>query len=268
MKAQCPNCQTRFKAPDSYAGKTVKCLKCKNSFTIELPEPEKISLPVPLNVLPILPTKHRGNFFIKLWNNSPVVFRNAFLATLGVLSALLFAYYVIRVPKFVSKGTTSQEQKAEIMPASSSDMRLAACIVLQHYMFKFDTLSAARVKAANEFLHDEAGLYAFLSVIKITESQLEDLYLQVHKLKMPDDNTSQICYQNLLNAIDTEYAFQKSMLPLLQNPDNLRIKSNFNELSEKAIATYNKASILTIGSLSEIDPDLWKKMCYIYNNKP
>jgi len=30
---------------------------------------------------------------IKVWNNSPIAFRNAFLATLGVISALIITYY-------------------------------------------------------------------------------------------------------------------------------------------------------------------------------
>ena len=32
MKTQCPHCKAKFKAPNEYKDKKVKCLKCKESF--------------------------------------------------------------------------------------------------------------------------------------------------------------------------------------------------------------------------------------------
>ncbi|MDD5134262.1 MAG: hypothetical protein PHP01_02470 [Phycisphaerae bacterium] len=269
MKTQCPNCKAEFKVPEHYLGKKVKCLKCKNSFIIGLPklEPEQTPVPVPLNNLPPIPAKQKDNFFVKLWHGSPIAFRTAFLATLGVISALAFAYYLMSAPKFLNKNASMQNTEASSNRyISSSGYKLAGCIVLLNYVSEFQVLANARANAAREFdLGDEVGLYGFLSVIKITESQLEDLYLKVHKLNMSDDMGLQSCYKSLLNAIDTEYAFQKSMLPIIQNPDDLQIRADFQELSKKAVenSTFATTSILTL--LYSVDEGLYEKICYTWN---
>jgi hypothetical protein len=231
------------------------------------PQPEKVPVSVPLNIPIVLPSKQKDNLFIRLWNNSPVYFRNSFLATLGVISALVFAYYVMNIPKIINKEATSQIRKSGIISDSSSDMKLATCIVLLNYNFQFETLSHARASAAQN-IQDELGLYAFLAVIKVTESQLEELYMKVHKLNIPNDKALQTCYQTLLEAIDTEYAFQKSMLSYSQNPDSLRIKSNIHELSEKTIDKGTDATMSVIALLSETDHELFEKIVYIWNTAP
>ena len=258
MNVQCPNCQAKFKAPDHYNSKKVKCSKCSHSFIAEPFQPIVEKIPA---------SKRKDNIFIRLWNGSPVYFRNSFLATLGVISALVFAYYLMNIPKFVSKGTISQEQKAEIMPASSSDMKLAACVVLLNYGFQLETISNIRVNAAQNLQdkQDELGLYAFLAVIKVTESQLEELYMKVHNLNVPNDKTVQTCYQTLLEAINAEYAFQKSLLSYSQNPDNLQIKSNIHELSKKTINKGTDATMSMMNLLSETDNELFKKIVYVWN---
>lgn len=106
MKVQCPNCQTFLKVPERYIGKRAKCLKCNHSFVIDLPPTPAMSQKAPL-------PKSKDNIFIKLWSGSPVYFRNSFLATLGIISALVFAYYMMTILKTVSKESV-QEAKSSI----------------------------------------------------------------------------------------------------------------------------------------------------------
>jgi len=255
MKAQCPNCQTRFKAPDSYAGKTVKCLKCKNSFTIELPkpEPEKISLPVPLNTLPVPPIKQRGNFFIKLWNNSPVAFRTAFLATLGVLSALLFAYYVIRVPKFVSEKTTSiTTQTSSIQTAHPQNLqKLAAIIILNAYVWKYDELYWFEVKAMDQFIAT-ANPSFMVAFSKTMELQLATLYTKIYNLKLPQEEKIQLCHKYLLDAVETDCKLQKKVQSFMTYSDSL----SGAESGKISANKHNKALESCWLLLDEIDPEL------------
>ncbi len=265
MKIQCPTCQAKFKAPDSYVDKKVKCLKCKNFFVIEPPKTDPTFPDLPKLANKLIPSVHPQNLFAKLWNGSPVYYKNSFLATLGVLSALAFAYYFMSIPKFLNKSTIMQEPKTDII-SSSSDLNFAMCFVLQGYIYKLDTLCNVRANAARDFdLKNNAGLHSFLSVVQITKSQLEDLYLQAYKLNIPDNGNLQSCYQSLLNAINTESAFQKSITSYFQNPDSAEAKLKFEELSKKTFidTTLAKTSILML--LMQTDANLYEKVSNVWS---
>jgi uncharacterized protein YbaP (TraB family) len=95
--------------------------------------------------------------------------------------------------------------------------------------------------------------------------QLEELNTQVHRLKIPDDEDLQSCYQSLLDGINTENAFQKSITSYLQNPANLSAKSDFEKLSKETFIdnTLARTSILTL--LLRTNADLYEKISYVWN---
>lgn len=104
MKAQCPHCKTIQEAPDDATGKRARCKSCRDTFVIINEYEERV---VPDIDPSTLPTKtRRANFFTRVWSGIPGPFKTAFLATLGVVSALLFAWYVVRVPNWFTRPPT------------------------------------------------------------------------------------------------------------------------------------------------------------------
>ena len=112
MKIKCPNCQTVQKAPDDSAGKRARCKSCRDTFIIlgeyippvvvpvaDLPDPDDI--PITVDARP--PKDRSGNILSRAWIGIPGPFKTSFLATLGVVSALLFAWYVLPVSRMLHK---------------------------------------------------------------------------------------------------------------------------------------------------------------------
>lgn len=87
MNTQCPKCKKVFALPKEYKGQQIKCPRCKETFVPQ--KFKKSPIVVPSN----LPRKS-GNLLGKIWNNSPVAYRTGFLATLGVITALLLSIYI------------------------------------------------------------------------------------------------------------------------------------------------------------------------------
>lgn len=88
MKTRCAHCGFLFKAPDLYKDSVVKCPKCGKKFAAA--EYHRPPIVVPTNALPAA-----GNFLTNGWQKCPTAFKNGFLATFGVLMAIivfLFAY--------------------------------------------------------------------------------------------------------------------------------------------------------------------------------
>lgn len=97
MKFTCPHCQKEYDLDNAHSGQKARCKKCHQIFIIH----EIIQIH-PSNIAQQDPVKHLTetvkiktvNSAKRIWNHSPVQFRNAFLATFGVLSALLITLYI------------------------------------------------------------------------------------------------------------------------------------------------------------------------------
>jgi hypothetical protein len=75
----CPICAEKIEVPDSLAGQSLNCPSCNKSAIIpKICSKEKIK-------------KKAANVFIRIWKNSPAPFRIAFLATMGVICAVLIS---------------------------------------------------------------------------------------------------------------------------------------------------------------------------------
>ena len=116
MKVQCPNCQKIQNAPDDSVGKRARCKSCRDTFVIineytppqivplgDLPDPDDI--PITVDAPP--PKDRSDNIFARAWIGIPGPFITSFLATLGVVSALLFAWYVVRIPAWFNRPPTA-----------------------------------------------------------------------------------------------------------------------------------------------------------------
>ncbi len=118
MKTKCPHCNTLQKAPDNATGREALCRSCREKFTIteytppvivpmaDLPSPADLDdIPITVDAPP--PKDRSGNILSRAWLGIPAPFKTSFLATLGVVSALLFAWYVVRVPKWFNPPPTA-----------------------------------------------------------------------------------------------------------------------------------------------------------------
>ena len=87
---KCSKCGEQLEAPQSLAGQSVECPKCNLH--------EKVPTPiVPLDSIDG-PKKASRNFLAASWHSIPKPFKNTFLGTLGIISALwLFLFLVVNL---------------------------------------------------------------------------------------------------------------------------------------------------------------------------
>lgn len=125
MKFSCPHCNKQYDHPNATAGKKAKCRKCKNIFIIPITI-NSVESPSPLPVEKIVPTKitlaqktllTAGK---RMWNNAPLPFRNAFLGTLGVLSAIMITWMLYGK----ATGRTSQINTMENITSEMAQLGL------------------------------------------------------------------------------------------------------------------------------------------------
>jgi hypothetical protein len=97
MDFQCPNCNVRYKNKVAKPGQKAKCKVCKSIFRIPL----SIELPAESPILSPPATeqfkKAKQTAMVavrRIWTNAPGPFRNAFLATCGVLSSLMVTWFI------------------------------------------------------------------------------------------------------------------------------------------------------------------------------
>jgi len=82
----CSKCGEQLEAPQSIAGQTLKCPRCGLHEIV--PTPSIVKGTVEKS------KKATNTFLIKVWENTPKPFKNAFLATVGVVAAVLLSYFV------------------------------------------------------------------------------------------------------------------------------------------------------------------------------
>ena len=186
MKVQCPNCNTIQNAPDDSVGKRALCKSCRQKFTIteytppvilpvaDLPDPDDI--PITVDAPP--PKDRSDNIFARAWIGIPGPFKTSFLATLGVVSALLFAWYTLPVSRILHKS-----------PDPANGAVLAKCIE------DFGGLFALRlVVLSGSATNDPATSYATTDcVIHVIQSRLKSSRLpttdpDLHDLQLAVNN--------------------------------------------------------------------------------
>ncbi len=185
MKTKCPHCNTVQKAPDEAAGREALCKSCRKKFTIteyappvivpvaDLPNPDDI--PITVDAPP--PKDRSGNILSRAWLGIPAPFKTSFLATLGVVSALLFAWYVLPVSRMLHKS-----------PDPATGVVLAKCIEDFGGLFtlRLVVLAGAATKdAATTVATTECVMHVIQSHLKssrlpTTDPDLHDLQLAVN----------------------------------------------------------------------------------------
>ena len=79
---KCSQCGEKLEAPESLQGSSLKCPMCKTATKIPKHKPSKQV------------ARKTGNLLIHIWDNSPAPFKTAFLATLGVFTAVFVGWLV------------------------------------------------------------------------------------------------------------------------------------------------------------------------------
>ncbi len=112
MKVQCPHCSKTLSVPDAYKGQKIRCKDCNKSLMANPIKPENTKpFIAPLPVQPHPEPNPQKGMLAKIWSGSPVAFRTAFLATLGVVSALLFTWYTIDISRLVTSRLNSNKTR-------------------------------------------------------------------------------------------------------------------------------------------------------------
>ncbi len=146
MKTQCPNCKAVQDVPAEYIGKDVTCRRCNELFVAE-----KFKKP-PIVIPPVLPST--GNFITKAWKRTPIAFKTSFLATLGVITALLLTFYLygnvlVKTSRSDIQGVKSQLFKEKLFPVNQ---------------FGKSGVLRGRILDEYKFVPDASQPYPYLSV--------------------------------------------------------------------------------------------------------
>ncbi|HIJ71281.1 MAG TPA: hypothetical protein HPP87_07955 [Planctomycetes bacterium] len=94
MKTQCPHCKSFYAVPRGYTGGKITCKACGQRFVVAKYKKPPVVVPSYLFKKAQFLLSREG-LIARLWTLSPAPFRNAFLATLGVMTALVVGWYVI-----------------------------------------------------------------------------------------------------------------------------------------------------------------------------
>jgi len=86
VKTQCPICLTIHKVPKPYLGRKIKCDECTQFFVVA--NYNFISKTDSSRLI-----HQTENFLTRFWKSTPIAFKTAFLATLGITSAIVISFY-------------------------------------------------------------------------------------------------------------------------------------------------------------------------------
>ena len=252
MKFSCPHCQKKYDIEAAHPGKKVRCKQCQKVFQIPpSPASRPVKSVVPFDSLPApKPDKRANNILLKLWTGTPSAYRTSFLATLGVLSALLVAFYVFNFGgQFLRASKTDKSQSSVISkPLSENQQRrlIVAALYLSQEMGRLEAIQSARAAlSSTEFI---------LSIFQF-EPVLEEMYHRVNKNNNVCED-AKYAHEMVLYAIRIEYEFLRSGKAWLQNADDLRYKSRFTDYVEKTQKASSTAAIEVVRLYSLIDSDI------------
>lgn len=198
MKTQCPFCKKVFKAPDSYKGRLVRCPGCKERFLVsEYIKPVAQSKTSPKPTRPPKP-----NLFVRAWSHSPQPFRVAFLATIGVVSALFLTLHIYNLPGSLLDESHDKHKKAvqsypnEIISKNTAtyDTNLNAenfyaIVVLSQYAHALDSMRHLRGSICDRVLEDASLVKPASSILACLRDELNKSALGLSSHTMPDDPT-------------------------------------------------------------------------------
>jgi len=85
MKTQCPHCNAIQRVPNAYENKSIFCAECGLDFAANRYK-RRIKPPR---------IDHAKNAFERAWSHTPKAFRTGFLATLGVITAVIVALWLL-----------------------------------------------------------------------------------------------------------------------------------------------------------------------------
>lgn len=224
MKVQCSSCQKIQNAPDDSIGKRARCKSCRDTFVIlnEYSPPVVVPLPDPpsladLDDVPITvdapPPKDRSdNIFARAWIGIPVPFKTSFLATLGVVSALLFAWYVARVPNWLNKPPASplpeysssppirRQTSPVTAPATTSELFVRQCAEDYHDLWS--------VQAAGSVAGRTLDASQFLAWAKSTLPTLRHISSRITQRQPPSDRQLETVHSALQRAAAAQIMLQ------------------------------------------------------------
>ena len=266
IKASCPHCKHLYKLAADQSGKKAKCKVCQQIFVVHadieiepLPAPNPAPPAKPLRKPPISP----HTFFLKLWSGCPAAFRTAFLSTLGVVCALLFAWYTVRLPSLPHLPHKPQAETPEHAGDTALSDRIAALLQLQSDYERLNTLQNVRAQAAAG-LNSDGGLLQFFQIVSCLHPQTEELYVKVRQERMPNNSAIQPVYGKLLSAIEAEYNFQQTLLNFPNDKNNwLKHRADIQEAGGLAVNNANEAIALIILFYNEVNPGLLESSSHI-----
>ena len=279
MKTQCPNCKNVFTLPDEYKDKPVKCTRCKKDFV-----PEKFKKP-PIVVSSQLPSK--SNFVTRIWTKSPVAFRVGFLATLGVLSALFFAYYFMeglgkirffslypakqrqakpssqRKPLPIDERSLQRERQAWANAETKlTPENVCALIQLFRHSRELEIIQDVTRSLSKNIIKNPTTfkVKVMLEVFAIMSYRLETNAKELSRLKLPrNPQIANPSFEQVQNAyINAMYAEIDAINGLIHGLETSKFGSNWQQVLDKTVNLGTEASIQLIILMSEIDENLVK----------
>ena len=244
MKTKCPHCNTVQKAPDEAAGREALCRSCREKFTIteyappvivpiaDLPDPDDI--PITVDAPP--PKDRSGNILSRAWLGIPGPFKTSFLATLGVVSALLFAWYVVRVPKWFNKPSIPpapeysslppirKQTSPATAPATASALFVRQCAEDYHDLWS--------VQAAGSVAGRTLDASQFLGWAKSTLPTLRQISSRITQRQPPSDRQLETVHSALQRAAAAEIILQVHLAGYVgaqTKPDGVYVGKLWNE---------------------------------------
>lgn len=280
MKVQCPHCKKVLSVPDDHKGKRIKCAGC-DAVLIAMPmkvkAPEVAKKSVTRQTRQKLFITSRGNFITKLWTKSPIAFRTAFLATLGVITALFVTFYVFGLTRHL-KWPGRQEAIAPVVNRKEIDtngsklpgipnkmqdkIHLAAAIKMYEYMVCLEILQKVRVDAA-KISEEKGNIKCLTFALMCSQAGLETLYTRARNFNCPLRDEFRNTYTTILDAIDTEYSFQKAGIAFMNNPDSLNSLATMKERGQKAVDKAETGGFGANWLIMQSDPDFFSAFVHV-----
>lgn len=252
IKVTCPHCRHEYRLPADQSGKKARCKECKQIFPVHA-DLEITPSQAPPPARRKFPSPSPQALFKKLWTGCPAPFRTSFLTTLGVVCALAFAWYAVRLPRWSRPAPPPVSKRLEDTQFLD---RIAALMQLRSDYDKLIALQKVRVEAAGH-LQNEVGALVFYKVIELLQPQTESLYLEVRKEQMPNDDLIGATYEQLLTAIEAEYNFQQKFLTIPVDDEAwLKHKGDIEAAGNRAVSNADLAALSIVQLHDEVSPGL------------
>ncbi len=219
MKTKCPHCNTVQKAPDEATGKKALCRSCRQKFTIaeyappvivpiaDLPSPADLDdIPITVDAPP--PKDRDGNILSRAWLGIPAPFKTSFLATLGVVSALLFAWYVVRVPKWFNPPPTAPTPAGrQLADADIPSAQLLTELIRCYEGYgSLDTVQLARAAFGKQASNNPS---LWLNSAKPNIAVITEIILTIEDRPPCTDAGMRLCSSQIRDALLAELRYQK-----------------------------------------------------------